>query len=249
MISDLVWSACKKLNCLTYLNGMWLPFLVVSSLNLCFCLHSKQEGGILIAWRDGTFSVIQHLVHRYSVSVLLCGSTGSPWWLTGVYGPQHDEDKISFLADLREVRSSCPGPFVLAGDFNMIYCSEDKNNDNVNRAMMGRFRRFVNELDLKEIPLWGRRYTWSNERESPTLVKLDRVLCTNDGNTSIQTICCKVLLLRCLITAHCFWVFAMGLWAREDFTLKVFGHASQDFLKRFSGRGMNRCSLRAFGTY
>jgi len=69
---------------------------------------------------------------------------------------------------------------MLAGDFNMIYCSEDKNNENVNQAMMGRFRRFVNEMELKEIPLLGRRYTWSNERDSPTLVKLDRVLCTND---------------------------------------------------------------------
>lgn len=65
---------------------------------------------------------------------------------------------------------------MIAGDFN----SEDKNNDNVNRAMVGRFRRFVNDLELKEIPLLGRRYTWSNERDSPTLVKLDRVLCTND---------------------------------------------------------------------
>ena len=62
----------------------------------------------------------------------------------------------------------------------MIYCSEDKNNENINRAMMGRFRRFVNDLELKEIPLLGRRYTWSNGRDSPTLVKLDRVLCTND---------------------------------------------------------------------
>jgi len=69
---------------------------------------------------------------------------------------------------------------MIAGDFNMIYSSEDKNNDNVNRAMMGRFRRFVNDLELKEILLLGRRYTWSNERDSPTLVKLDRVLCTND---------------------------------------------------------------------
>jgi hypothetical protein len=65
-------------------------------------------------------------------------------------------------------------------DFKMIYCSEDKNNDNVNRAMMGRFRRFVNDFELKEIPLLERCYTWSNERDSPALVKLDRVLYTND---------------------------------------------------------------------
>jgi hypothetical protein len=38
----------------------------------------------------------------------------------------------------------------------------------------------VNDLDLKEIPLLGRRYTWSNEREAPTLIKLDRVLCMTD---------------------------------------------------------------------
>jgi hypothetical protein len=34
-------------------------------------------------------------------------------------------------------------------------------------------------LDLKEIPLKGRRYTWSNQRDAPTLVKLDHVFCTS----------------------------------------------------------------------
>lgn len=44
---------------------------------------------------------------------------------------------------------------MIAGDFNMIYSVEDKNNDNLNRAMMGHFRRFENELDIKEIPMLG----------------------------------------------------------------------------------------------
>ena len=140
----------------------------------------QTRGGILIAWRDGVFSVDHHHVHRYSVSVLLSNGDDPPWWLTAVYGPQRDADKISFLEELRDVRAACPGPWLLAGNFNMIYFSEDKNNDNINRAMMGRFRRFVNDLELKEIPLLGRRYTWPNERDSPTLVNLDRVLCTND---------------------------------------------------------------------
>jgi hypothetical protein len=69
---------------------------------------------------------------------------------------------------------------MVAGDFNMISSSEDKNNANINRALMGRFRHFVNDMELKEIPLLGRQYTWSNEGASPTLVKLDRVLCTGD---------------------------------------------------------------------
>lgn len=102
------------------------------------------------------------------------------WWFTGVYGPHLDSEKAGFLEELREVRGHCHGPWVLGGDFNMIYSAEDKNNDNLNRAMMGRFRRFVNDSDLKEIPLLGRRYTWSNKREAPTLVMLDQVLCTAD---------------------------------------------------------------------
>lgn len=38
----------------------------------------------------------------------------------------------------------------------MIYSLEDKSNNNLNRAMMGRFRRFVKEFELKEIHLLGR---------------------------------------------------------------------------------------------
>lgn len=140
----------------------------------------ETRGGILVAWRDGSLSAECHRVHRHSVSVKFQADGEQAWWFSRVYGPHLDVEKPAFLEELREVRSHCAGPWMLAGDFNMFYSSEDKNNDNVNRAMMGRFRRFVNDLELKEIPLLGRRYTWSNERESPTLVKLDRVLCTAD---------------------------------------------------------------------
>lgn len=139
------------------------------------------RGGILVAWRED-FTGIQWRVHRHSVSVKFSEGTDQEraWWFTGVYGPHLDSEKAAFLEELREVRSLCAGPWMLAGDFNMIYAAEDKNNENLNRAMMGRFRRFVNDMDVKEVPLLGRRYTWSNERHSPTLVKLDRVLCTAD---------------------------------------------------------------------
>ena len=69
---------------------------------------------------------------------------------------------------------------MVAGDFNLIYKDDDKNNYNYNRVMMGRFRRFINNLSLKEIPLHGRKYTWSNQQVSPTLVKFDIVLCSVD---------------------------------------------------------------------
>jgi hypothetical protein len=34
--------------------------------------------------------------------------------------------------------------------------------------------RYLNDLELKESNLLGRQYTWSNERDAPTMAKLDR---------------------------------------------------------------------------
>lgn len=45
---------------------------------------------------------------------------------------------------------------------------------------MGRFHRFVDELELKDVPLHVRLYTWSSGRERPTLEKQDRGLVNFD---------------------------------------------------------------------
>lgn len=79
------------------------------------------------------------------------------------------------------MRAVCTRPWAIAGDFNIIYRAVDKNNTNAdNRAMMGRFRHLLNDLELCEVELLGHRYTWSNERSDPTLVRLDRIIYTKD---------------------------------------------------------------------
>ncbi|XP_073367722.1 uncharacterized protein [Aegilops tauschii subsp. strangulata] len=45
---------------------------------------------------------------------------------------------------------------------------------------MNYFRAFVDDLELKELYMHGRRFTWSNERDNPTLTKIDRVLVSVD---------------------------------------------------------------------
>jgi hypothetical protein len=46
--------------------------------------------------------------------------------------------------------------------------------------MMARFKRALSTLELRELYLNGRCFTWSNGREQPTLEKLDRVFSTVD---------------------------------------------------------------------
>jgi hypothetical protein len=95
-----------------------------------------------------------------------------------VYGPQGHDKKIAFLNELREIRAACAGPWLFGGDFNLIFRDEDKNNLNINRDMMGRFRRCINDLSIKDIDLLGRKYTWSGANN--VQVRLDRVFCSSD---------------------------------------------------------------------
>jgi exonuclease III len=138
------------------------------------------SGGILVAWRDRLSYQGLYRIDSHSVSVQFGSAQGSPWWLTCVYDPQGNEAKVQFFMELREVRAECAGPWVVVGDFNLIFQDEDKNNSNLDRAMMGRFWRWINDLALKEVPLIGKKITWSNGQANPTLVRLDRVFCSVD---------------------------------------------------------------------
>lgn len=97
-----------------------------------------------------------------------------------VYRPQEDQEKMQFLEELSARRQLCPGLCLVLGYFNLILQASDKNNANLEWRVMGRFKRFVDHNGLKELYLHGHRFRWSNEWESPTLTKIDRVFVSVD---------------------------------------------------------------------
>jgi endonuclease/exonuclease/phosphatase family metal-dependent hydrolase len=85
-----------------------------------------------------------------------------------------------FLEELVSLRPQPAAPWLVLGDFNLIYEASDKNNLNLNRWLMGKFRAALNDCELFEFTLQNRKFTWSNEWEDPTLIRLDRVFCNSD---------------------------------------------------------------------
>jgi hypothetical protein len=69
---------------------------------------------------------------------------------------------------------------MINGDFNMIYQAADKSNGRLHRRQMGRFRRLLSDLELKQLHLHGRLFTWSNERTHRTLERIDRIFISLD---------------------------------------------------------------------
>jgi hypothetical protein len=139
-------------------------------------------GGILLAWSHDRWMVSDIARGCYTLSGhgMETGASSAPWWISVVYGPQLDADKIEFLDELLQFRDASPGPWFLCGDFNMIYRAQDKNNGRLDRRCMRRFRALLNRAHLDEIDMIGRRFTWSNERGQPPLELLDRMFATSD---------------------------------------------------------------------
>jgi exonuclease III len=140
----------------------------------------ETRGGILLAWNKSYVDIERVSYDDYAVTGEVIPRDNNRWWITTVYGPQTNEDKLRFLHELVERRSLCLGPWLLLGDFNMIMYAEEKNNDRLNIFMMTRLNKFVQEHEIKDLYLHGRRFTWISEREVPTLTRIDRAIASVD---------------------------------------------------------------------
>jgi hypothetical protein len=118
---------------------------------------------------------------EFCLSASVCiRATDVAFKITSVYGPTAYARKDDFFNELIAQKPAAGVKWLALGDFNQIYRARDKNNSNVNRSHLNRFRATLQACDLKEIHLENRRFTWSNERENPTLSKIDAFFCNAD---------------------------------------------------------------------
>jgi exonuclease III len=135
------------------------------------------KGGIIVAWKSNMLRVNTLHKGEFSITVEITSlKDARTWAMTTVYGPQEDGDKVRFLHELTHIGANMQLPWIVSGDFNLVWDASDKSNGRVNRRLMNKFRHTINSLALQDMPLQGRSFTWSNEQEEPILARLDRVL-------------------------------------------------------------------------
>jgi hypothetical protein len=84
-------------------------------------------------------------------------------------------------------------PMLLAGDFNILRRPEDKSNNNFNPRWPFIFNAIIENLNLREIMLTGRQYTWASRRSTPTYEKLDRVLASVEWEQKFPLVAVRAL--------------------------------------------------------
>jgi exonuclease III len=157
------------------------------------------RGGIILAVDENHYRITESEVGVYSVTAHLVSTAGPlDWWITSVYGPQQDNEKIQFLGELRWIHHAVSDNWLLLGDFNLILQASDKSNTNLNWRLMGEFRAVVDDLELKELNLKGRKFTWTNTR---THTRIDRGFCTAAWDLMMPDVFLQALSTR--VSDHC----------------------------------------------
>ena len=159
-----------------YLGGQRLK-------NFAYKPAEGTKGGILLLWDEAVIEISSVQLGSYFLSAFVAiksASDSKSFKLTTVYGPTRSIHKDAFFLELSSQKPLPGTKWLVNGDFNQIYRTRDKNRTNVNRSRLVRFRNTLNSCELKEIHLQNRRFTWSNERNNPTLCKLDNFFCNED---------------------------------------------------------------------
>ena len=102
------------------------------------------------------------------------------WCLVAVYGAAHPKFKEQFLMELVQACRKVSLPLLVGGDFNIIRNPSEKNNDRYDDRWPFLFNAIIDSLNLREIEMSGRKFTWANSKRIPTYEKLDRVLASTE---------------------------------------------------------------------
>jgi hypothetical protein len=102
------------------------------------------------------------------------------WIFIAVYGPAQEEGKYSFLQELTQACNTETLPILIGGRLQHYKKPKWKNNDRYDDRWPFLFNVVINTLNLRELEVSGRQYTWANNLQIPTYEKLDRALVSTD---------------------------------------------------------------------
>jgi hypothetical protein len=89
------------------------------------------------------------------------------WTLINIYAPCVDSEQLQFLDWLHNLHIPTDENYMMVGDFNLIRFPQDRNRPGSNVNEMLLFNEAISQVGLLDIPLKGRKYTWSNMQSAP----------------------------------------------------------------------------------
>lgn len=131
----------------------------------CFLPSIGASRGILVVCKSSLFVGTEVIQNIFAMSIEFTSlHNGATWILTVVYGPCVHEEKRNFVDQFDNIQMPHEVDWLVVADFNLIKNPSDRNRLGGNATEMLGFNEAINSVGIMEIPLHGRKFTWTNKQ-------------------------------------------------------------------------------------
>lgn len=137
--------------------GEEMDFAVVDSDGL--------SGGLLCIWKPSVFALSRCCCNR---NFILLSGTIAPSFLCvliSVYAPNEVFRRELVWESITRLKASFNVPWCLGGDFNEIRNIGERKGCSRRERGMKHFNDFIDRMEVVELDMLGRKYTWCNAAE------------------------------------------------------------------------------------
>ncbi|XP_076928241.1 uncharacterized protein LOC143605053 [Bidens hawaiensis] len=120
-----------------------------------------RSGGLLSIWDPKRFSVSRIEKHHFYLCIHgTLKDDGKAFPVVNVYAPQKLRDKRALWAELESIIFQNHSFWVVGGDFNCVRERSERRNSKFNAQVSNEFNEFIDNVDLQEFVLRGRKFTF-----------------------------------------------------------------------------------------
>ncbi|KAL5726418.1 hypothetical protein ACHQM5_009463 [Ranunculus cassubicifolius] len=146
-----------------------------------FASSVGRSGGMICLWDKECVEVEDFRIGKWVCS-LRCRFKGKEEWcvVSNVYGPRLEGERWELWKELEEVRGFWDGPWCIGGDFNAVRREGERRGEVGWSKEMEEFSEFVENNELVDLPMIGRKYTWARGGRSLSMSRLDRFIVSSE---------------------------------------------------------------------
>lgn len=134
------------------------------------------SGGLITLWNAQVFRAVEVIVNRRFILIKGVFSANFPCIILNVYAPNDMVARRSLWEEIMDLKARFTDSWCMGGDFNEILDIHERIGcTRVDRGMQD-FQDFINNMELQNVPMIGRSFTWSNFQAHNIQSRLDRFL-------------------------------------------------------------------------
>ncbi|KAL9675777.1 hypothetical protein QQ045_003983 [Rhodiola kirilowii] len=135
-----------------------------------------SSGGVVTVWDPDFFQTTSKIKGKGFVLIsgnIMVNQQVVRLNLLNVYAPRIENEKILLWESLVDLKSGNGGEWIIGGDFNSVLEEEERNRTVFNVKDANIFQEFIQAMEVLDLPMKGRRFTWGNRLGAS---RLDRFL-------------------------------------------------------------------------